>query len=31
MALVLQVYKALNLVEFLVKNGSERVIDDCRS
>jgi hypothetical protein len=26
----LQVYKALNLIEYLVKNGAERVIDDCR-
>ncbi|KAK5165857.1 Epsin-3, clathrin recruitment and traffic between the Golgi and endosome [Saxophila tyrrhenica] len=26
-----QIYKALQLMEFLVKNGSERVIDDCRS
>ena len=25
-----QVYKALNVIEFLIKNGSERVIDDCR-
>ncbi|KAK0281320.1 Epsin-3, clathrin recruitment and traffic between the Golgi and endosome [Friedmanniomyces endolithicus] len=26
-----QIYKALQLMEFLVKNGSERVIDDARS
>ncbi|KAH8721536.1 hypothetical protein GQ44DRAFT_623074 [Phaeosphaeriaceae sp. PMI808] len=26
-----QIYKALQLLEFLVKNGSERVIDDARS
>ncbi|GAB7356411.1 hypothetical protein MBLNU459_g7185t1 [Dothideomycetes sp. NU459] len=26
-----QIYKALQLLEFLVKNGSERVIDDVRS
>ncbi|KAJ2522059.1 Epsin-3, clathrin recruitment and traffic between the Golgi and endosome [Coemansia sp. RSA 2049] len=26
-----QVYKALQLVEYLVKNGSERVVDDVRS
>lgn len=26
-----QVYKALQLLEFLIKNGSERVIDDARS
>lgn len=26
-----QIYKSLQLMEFLVKNGSERVIDDCRS
>jgi epsin len=26
-----QIYKALQLLEFLIKNGSERVIDDARS
>ncbi|OJZ83360.1 hypothetical protein ASPFODRAFT_35889 [Aspergillus luchuensis CBS 106.47] len=26
-----QIYKALQLLEFLVKNGSERVVDDARS
>lgn len=26
-----QIYKALQLMEFLIKNGSERVIDDARS
>lgn len=26
-----QIYKALQLIEFLIKNGSERVIDDVRS
>ena len=26
-----QIYKALQLMEFLVKNGSERVVDDARS
>lgn len=26
-----QIYKALVLLEFLVKNGSERVIDDARA
>ena len=26
-----QIYKALVLLEFLIKNGSERVIDDARS
>src|ERR1700760_2606825 len=26
-----QIYKALQLLEFLCKNGSERVIDDARS
>lgn len=26
-----QIYKALQLLEYLVKNGSERVIDDARS
>ena len=26
-----QIYKALQLLEYLVKNGSERVVDDARS
>src|SRR3984885_11263765 len=26
-----QIYKALQLLEFLIKNGSERVVDDARS
>src|SRR6202000_384335 len=26
-----QIYKALQLLEFLIKNGSERVIDDARA
>src|ERR1700750_3098795 len=26
-----QIYKGLQLLEFLIKNGSERVIDDARS
>ena len=26
-----QIYKALQLLEFLVKHGSERVVDDARS
>ncbi|RKP05931.1 ENTH-domain-containing protein [Thamnocephalis sphaerospora] len=26
-----QIYKSLTLLEYLIKNGAERVIDDCRS
>lgn len=26
-----QIYKALQLLEYLIKNGSERVVDDARS
>ena len=26
-----QIYKALTLLEYLVKNGSERVVDDARA